>query len=531
MPMRLLTVLILSLCLHVGSLVWAGGSSSGGGGGSIFFRSETDSNPILLDFAAFDPDFWEKHYEGQVPGDPLPTHLAQGDRIRLEDIPAYRLVMDRLSLWDYWSPFVVSLLRQSIQLMDFRYTQMPLPVSSHYHVPDSLKQRYRSRPIHQGWSFQTAISYHTHGTWVNGGLWGQLQLSSQAGLLLHEAFRSIQNIYFSGISEKELQNIVATVMLTDPPQVRESEEVYEDVVGRRTFIELLLKVGQFEGKLKEDIQKYHHLENGEQTVPPRFRIKTRKVIRDFCDSDLRKTFSKSPYGKISLRVERLCNKPIRFSSKLVFTGPGRMSVSRTHLPELDALHKELIQAVNEGNVDKAFLNRISSFQSEMSVAPNQEIAIRKYFAEEWYRSLRNQMSFLVDGMEYLTIYKKFTYNQGCMFPLLALNEVYHNALADSVDKHQGTISDMFTLGEKVIWMVNHPAPLRWSRLLEKYLPDMKAFCSQGLDIFDSSQEAVDFALHFARFFREFELMMTHLRMTGPLSVMAPPVSLLLPSIK
>lgn len=200
-----ITVLILLLAGPQG--LGRGGDSSGGG--SVV---ETEHGSVLLDLylhPKWDPT-------KQKPGVKLP-HTPFQEQLGLgwwnkDQSPVMHYLFERLRVWKPMGRgLVLSIAAVLTGKTQFFYTFDKLRRYAGFHLPDSVEVDNEALKV------RTAILYdRLLGPVIYAPLWNKLSIETQAGLLIHEALRYFQAVHPQSISESQLQDLVATILLTDP---------------------------------------------------------------------------------------------------------------------------------------------------------------------------------------------------------------------------------------------------------------------------------------------------------------------------
>lgn len=174
--------------------VYCFAGAESGGGGSILYHGET---AILIDFLLID-----SNYMGTKFVDPLDQESFILDANRRERIPAFKNAKDILSEWEK-EPFNASTFLISIGLEkpSWRFSTEDLPILSEN--PNVTTAAYYKK---------TGGVYSVN---INTIHFNHLDLTSQTGLLIHEALRHIQLGWGNGFNEDSLKMATALTVLCE----------------------------------------------------------------------------------------------------------------------------------------------------------------------------------------------------------------------------------------------------------------------------------------------------------------------------
>lgn len=239
--------------LLVSGSSFAGANSSGGG---TLFSRDKNAQPILLDFVFVNPAFEDTF--NIYPRPPLDlsdfSKTIGFDDLKIKEQAIYSFVTERLNAWRKSSPLVVEVIEWAIEGMDWFYTPHRVALRPDYELPENLSQQYPDFEIKAA-----ALYTGQYGTWISAPTWNNLGDYTQAGLIIHEASRHIQKTYHFLVSDKAVQKLTATIMLTDP-QEWQTLETAEFVDGE--LLKMVQKHEQFvEEKKKLQTELCQELEN------------------------------------------------------------------------------------------------------------------------------------------------------------------------------------------------------------------------------------------------------------------------------
>lgn len=228
MKFRLRSTLIFALSL-LSTPGWAqtarGGDISGGGSGCL--RSDLQERAFLLDFSGAPSKLPTRSAPGsEIPVSPTMRRLGF-QWIGLESLPAMRVLRERLAVWR--SPETNgSITRIESMMSSLILAATPFRIGFR---PRALPGQERVCPVEQTF---TAAVYFNQRVMISIPAWNQLDLISQAGLILHEALRHAQltrNGDQSDESEGLIRLLVSRLLLFDPEEDRNFDfrTVFEDV--------------------------------------------------------------------------------------------------------------------------------------------------------------------------------------------------------------------------------------------------------------------------------------------------------------
>ncbi len=175
------------------------GEKDGGGGNVIQFKGQ--SSPFLLDRLMLNPE--------------LATQSSEPSQ---SPMSAREMAQQRLDTWyhatlrsqNYKTHFFIKMLRQALINMPIIEVPYHLKLISRYYLSEeilSLKPK-----------ITTAIVYMKgYGAFVSSPIWNNLDVETQAGLLIHESIRQVQFRYgFDDLSDQNLQYLTALIIDTEP---------------------------------------------------------------------------------------------------------------------------------------------------------------------------------------------------------------------------------------------------------------------------------------------------------------------------
>ncbi len=202
------------------------GGESSGGGNSV--KSPTTGKYILLDYFVFAPTQHAQYTT--TAGSPLVktdyryVEFQNGYEALPDAQPAYTLVLQRLNLWKARMPNVQSRILNDVRLSFVALASVPQ--AGRYDL-GGLTSQYPSLEIQPLACFdadraEAVWSYNLRIVYLNETIWNQLDLNSQAGLILHEMFRQLQlgnSVPLAELgdgSDMALQTLTSRIMLTNP---------------------------------------------------------------------------------------------------------------------------------------------------------------------------------------------------------------------------------------------------------------------------------------------------------------------------
>ena len=195
--------------------IFGGGSD---GGGNIVYDNYL-KNPLLLDLYLKNSRLIDKKTSDYNTQLPLKKIVVKIGKLKIAE-----LIKERFNIWKNNSITLIKLLNQA--LFNLQMVAIPnyLKQNNRYYLPRNFFTKYPTAKI------KTAIIYHKiYWTTISTKRWNELGDLSQAGLILHELFRNVQIRYGFYISEKELQNTVAKILLTTPIQNESLDEINDDI--------------------------------------------------------------------------------------------------------------------------------------------------------------------------------------------------------------------------------------------------------------------------------------------------------------
>lgn len=182
-------------------------AGTGHSGGGSLYQSAPGTKPVLVDYLKTAPDFQDRF---QIAKPISVTRFAETlgyDYVKPEQLPALSLVQQRLEIWKENSPVMVSMFEKSLKQAIWRFTPLVLEETGSYVLPPQIR----------GGKVFTAIIYtEKYGAWISIPIWNQVGDFTQAGLLLHEAGRQMQIDWNIELTNQEIQDIVARIMLETP---------------------------------------------------------------------------------------------------------------------------------------------------------------------------------------------------------------------------------------------------------------------------------------------------------------------------
>ncbi len=191
-----MTIFVLS-CAFAQNLY--AGEKDGGGGNVIQFKGQ--SSPFLLDRLMINPELATQS------SDPSQSPLS-----------AREMAQQRLDTWyhatlrshNYTTTSFIKMVQGALANMPVTEAPYHFKLISRYYLP---KEILRLKP-----KITTAIVYlDGYGAFVSSPIWNNLDVETQAGLLIHESIRQIQFRYgFYDLSDQNLQYLAAHIMDSSP---------------------------------------------------------------------------------------------------------------------------------------------------------------------------------------------------------------------------------------------------------------------------------------------------------------------------
>jgi hypothetical protein len=204
---------VISLILMLIALPLAAqqeGATSSGGGSSVSVEGKRQLLDIYL-------------HQGRpllpIPGSKLPKTEALKkigiERLDPNKSPAFALARSWLASWRQNSPNVVAIIEESLDETPFFYVPLEFGFTDQtFHLPPGAKKD----PVLK--TLSTVAYYQAElGVLVSKPAFESLDLTNQAALLVHEAVRHIQITYGAKLSNELLQNLTATLALTQPSRL------------------------------------------------------------------------------------------------------------------------------------------------------------------------------------------------------------------------------------------------------------------------------------------------------------------------
>ena len=203
----------------------ANGTSSGGGGGStIQFKGQ--AHPFLLDRLTFNPGLAKRSDVTSNSVNPLPPLKNKGQNLSILPREGIREVLifadNKLKAWieefkkrplTYSTAIslgLMSMIKRTLAKMAFLRTPLRFKILDRYDLNPLLKQ---ANP-----DIQMAVLYlPKYGAIISESPWDNVDLETQAGLLIHEAIRQIQGAFtYYDLTDWALQAITAKIMDVTP---------------------------------------------------------------------------------------------------------------------------------------------------------------------------------------------------------------------------------------------------------------------------------------------------------------------------
>ena len=205
---------------HHGLFRLQGGDISGGGSS---FRWSRQGEPFLLDFLMVNPQFKETRGTGSseksiFPGELTAETLYAGVPVDLRgDYPEVAdLIVERLALWEDNSPKTIRFIRKVLNNTAIRATRLRSRHLDDRYLPPELNID-RSESV-----ISTAsLVIQGYGIYIYASIWDNSLkgTTSRAGLLVHEALRTVKVEISDRLTHKTIQLATAMIMLSSPEEV------------------------------------------------------------------------------------------------------------------------------------------------------------------------------------------------------------------------------------------------------------------------------------------------------------------------
>lgn len=234
----LITILLSLICLPVKELYAEGGKDGGGGTVISFCRN---AKPFLLDLLMIQPELADENNCEAQPSAPVAAGPEVGPLLEA-DRAAFDLASEKLDAWivrlsgaQQTSSELVQMLKQNLTRVTYSRTSHRFKVPPRYYLPESIRGK--------NGNIETAILFlDLYGAFISAPVWDSLDVETQAGLLIHEAFRQFQFQYgFKDITDKQIQMVTATIMLNEPSAQISFEKWMSTMLHRLCFVRALAK--------------------------------------------------------------------------------------------------------------------------------------------------------------------------------------------------------------------------------------------------------------------------------------------------
>jgi len=202
-----------------------GGASIGGGGSFVWLADEYPTVPFLFDFVMMRTPFKEERgfatsnspsiFTGQLNAES--AILGTPIEFAKQAPETWALIQDRLATWKKNSPSTVELIRRVIETTQWRATLFELARrkgSETYTPEDSWLRSRKYRELRSGAVFRG------YGVFIHAAFWDQALTghTSRAGLIIHEALRSLQIELFPELDTQTIQILTTMIMLKEPSE-------------------------------------------------------------------------------------------------------------------------------------------------------------------------------------------------------------------------------------------------------------------------------------------------------------------------
>jgi hypothetical protein len=207
----------IGLCATLASTCFAKGNEGSGGGTVVSIPGYNKLG--LLDLYLDDPKYYEQTIAQVTFQDSIEKSCTDingslqasiGFTIfssRYAYVP-FDDAVGALKKWEDNSPAMYHLILAALESDVLQQTYGEVPHFNGYWLPDGFEKK------HEEIQFQTAAFYQADvGAVISADVYNKMDGLSQAGLLLHEAIRQVQNDYGDQMSEEILQKLVAKILL------------------------------------------------------------------------------------------------------------------------------------------------------------------------------------------------------------------------------------------------------------------------------------------------------------------------------
>lgn len=187
------------------------GPGDGGGGGSII-RCDKNSPWVLLDRVNRNPSLLT----------PLPIRAsaavggakaAQLQEFEIKNTEAYSRAREILARWKDASPALTRMIEDAMGSVPYLRTSSAFALSPQFTLAPEAKRKCPKLEI------QTSILYlPKYGSIISAPYWDALDVDTQAGLLIHEAFRQVQMGYLYHTENGDLEAVTAQLIDGDPKE-------------------------------------------------------------------------------------------------------------------------------------------------------------------------------------------------------------------------------------------------------------------------------------------------------------------------
>ena len=211
--------LIALLILAMPGAVWAGPGDIGGGGSVV--RCSPSDPWVLLDRANQNPQLLKSATPPPAPSGEAATADLQPMDVR--SLPAFARASEILDRWSSNSPELVKMIREAMVKATYFRTSGRFTIVPQFTMNPALRRLCPRLEQETGIHFLPKF-----GSIISDPLWREIDLDTQAGLLIHEALRQIQMAYIFKTANGDLEWITGQLIDGDPkssPPLQEQPQV------------------------------------------------------------------------------------------------------------------------------------------------------------------------------------------------------------------------------------------------------------------------------------------------------------------
>ncbi|MGE4108821.1 MAG: hypothetical protein AB7F66_16575 [Bacteriovoracia bacterium] len=191
--------------------------ANGSGLGLSIYRPE-DTFPVLLDFVRYNPNYFEDVSEGdgsKLTVTPFANTYGFAEIQNLQALPAYNYAISRLAAWEKNSPALTSAIRIALTGIHWYVTPYEPIVKAAPADVAPITKEILGTVVEDPQTFRMRISI---------SVWNKHKTVSQAGILVHEALRMIQNSEQPTMTDQKVMELTARILLESPKE----NETFDD---------------------------------------------------------------------------------------------------------------------------------------------------------------------------------------------------------------------------------------------------------------------------------------------------------------